>query len=61
MTSREWRAGVKFLQMAASRRYIAPHVGLEEPTQDMNWRLRASDRRQLLIHVAISRIENLPL
>ena len=57
--AREWRAGVKFLQMAASRRHIAPHVGLEEPTQDMNYAAaRFSDRRQLLIHVAISRVEN---
>ncbi len=57
--AREWRAGVKFLRMTASRRHIAPHVGLEEPTQDMNYAaVRFSDRRQLLIHVAFSRVEN---
>ena len=45
--------------MTASRRHIAPHVGLEEPTQDMNYAAaRFGDRRQLLIHVALSRVEN---
>lgn len=57
--AREWRAGVKFLRMVASRRHIAPYVGLEEPTQDMSYAAaRFGDRRQLLIHVALSRVEN---
>ena len=57
--AREWRGGAKFLNMLASRRHIAPHVGLEEPTSDMSFAAgRFSDRRQLLIHIALSRVEN---
>ena len=57
--AREWRGGGKFLQMTASRQHIAPHVGLEEPTPDMDYSSRRfGDRRQLLIHIALSRVEN---
>ena len=57
--AREWRSGTKFLNMIASRRHIAPHVGLEEPTPEMRYATRRfSDRRQLLIHIALARVEN---
>lgn len=57
--AREWRGGSKFLQMSASRQFISPYAGLEEPTESMGYSAnRFSDRRQLLIHIALSRVEN---
>lgn len=57
--AREWRGGAKFLHMKESRRYIGETVGLEEPTGDMRYSAaRFTDRRQLLIHVALSRVTN---
>jgi hypothetical protein len=57
--AKEWRGGSKFLQMLSSRRYIGRHVGLEEPTESMGFAARRfEDRRQLLIHIALSRVEN---
>jgi hypothetical protein len=57
--AKEWRGGSKFLQMLSSRRFIGRHVGLEEPTESMDFAAsRFADRRQLLIHISLSRIEN---
>lgn len=57
--AKEWRGGSKFLQMLSSRRFIGRHVGLEEPTESMGFAAdRFADRRQLLIHISLSRIEN---
>jgi hypothetical protein len=57
--AKEWRGGAKFLQMLSSRRFISRYVGLEEPTEGMGFAaVRFADRRQLLIHIALSRIEN---
>lgn len=55
----EWRAGTKLLGMDASRRHILEGVGLEEPTLDMTYATgRIENRRQLLIYVALSKVEN---
>jgi len=57
--AKEWRGGSKFLQMLSSRRFIGRDVGLEEPTESMGFAAtRFADRRQLLIHIALSRVEN---
>ena len=57
--AKEWRGGTKFLQMLSSRRFIGRDVGLEEPTEGMGFAAaRFADRRQLLIHIALSRVEN---
>jgi hypothetical protein len=57
--AKEWRGGSKFLQMLSSRRFIGRDVGLEEPTESMVFAAaRFADRRQLLIHIALSRVEN---
>ena len=40
-------------------RYIQINVGLEEPTEDMSYKAsRLLDRRDLLIHIALSRVKN---
>jgi len=57
--AREWRGGAKFLHMTSSVRYIQFNVGLEEPTENMTYEAsRFVDRRDLLIHIALSRVEN---
>ena len=57
--AREWRGGAKFLHMTSSVRYIQFNTGLEEPTADMTYAAsRFVDRRDLLIHIALSRVEN---
>lgn len=58
--AREWRGGAKFLHMTSSVRYIQFNTGLEEPTADMTYAAsRFVDRRDLLIHIALSRVENI--
>ena len=55
----EWRGGTKFLNMRLSMRYIQSNVGLEEPAEDMSYKaFRLVDRRDLLIHIALSRVKN---
>ena len=40
-------------------RYIQSNVGLEEPAEDMSYKaFRLVDRRDLLIHIALSRVKN---
>ena len=57
--AREWRGNAKFLHMSSSKRYIQVNVGLEEPAEDMSYKaFRLVDRRDLLIHIALSRVEN---
>ena len=40
-------------------RYIRSNVGLQEPAEDMSYKaFRLVDRRDLLIHIALSRVKN---
>ncbi|MFL2542348.1 MAG: hypothetical protein ACJ0UT_10335 [Candidatus Latescibacterota bacterium] len=57
--AREWRGNAKFLHMTSSIRHIQINVGLEEPAENLSYKAsRLRNRRDLLIHISLSDVEN---